>query len=124
MELIHKDLSEKIIKATLKVYNTLGFGYQEKEFQKALAKEFDLVGLAYIMELYSDLFYEGQKIRGYRIDFLVEGKVVVELKVANQVYQKNFFQVNQYLKNHKLELGLIIVFSPKGVIVRRVVNLK
>ena len=76
------------------------------------------------MNLYLFFFYEGKKIRGYRIDFLVEGKVVVELKVANQVYQKNFFQVNQYLKNHKLELGLIIVFSPKGVIVRRVVNLK
>ena len=127
MELIFKDLSEKIIKAAFKVYNTLGYGYQEKEYQKAFALELKASGLVFTQELYSDLFYEGVKIRGFFVDFLVEDggkKIVVEIKVASRPHQRNFYQVFQYLKNYNLSLGLIIVFSPAGVIIKRVVNLK
>ena len=124
MELIHKDLTKKIIGACFLVYNTLGYGYQEKEYQKALAAELSKLGLRFEKELHSVLLYEGVKIRGYFVDFVVEGKVVLELKVANQVYQKHFLQTAQYLKNNSLQLGLIVVYSPTGVIIKRVVNLK
>lgn len=124
MELLYKDLTEKIIGACFKVYNTLGYGYQEKEYQKALAAEFIRLCLGFTRELYSNLFFEGVKIRGFFVDFLVEDKVVVELKVAKDVYQKHFSQMSQYLKNQNLELGLLVVYSPTGVIVKRVVNLK
>lgn len=127
MELLYKPQTEKIIQAAYKVYNTLGFGYQEKEYQKAYATELSLLGMDFVRELYCDLYYGGQKIRGFFLDFLVsicEVKIIVELKVANRPYQKHFYQILQYLKNNNLKLGLIIVFSPAGVIVKRVVNLK
>jgi GxxExxY protein len=124
MELIYKELSEKIIGACFRVYNTLGFGYNEKEYQKALAAEFLKLELNFSRELYSSLLYEGVKIRGYFIDFVVNEKIVVELKVANKVYQKHYSQTHQYLKNNSLQLGLIVVYSPTGVIVKRVVNLQ
>ena len=127
MELLYRDQTEKLIKAAHKVYNTLGYGYQEKEFQKAYAVEVAALGFNSQREVYSDLFYEGVKIRGFFLDFLIsvnEIKIIVELKVANKVYQRHFFQVFQYLKNNNLPLGLIIVFTPAGVIVKRVVNLK
>ncbi len=123
MELIHRDLTEKMIGACFKVYNTLGFGYSEKEYQKALELEFTKLGVSFIKELYSVLTYEGVRLKAYYLDFLVENKVVVELKVAKKVYQRNFEQTSQYLKNKNLQLGLLIVYSPTGVIVRRVVNL-
>lgn len=92
MELIHKELSEKIIKCGFKVFNTLGFGYLEKEYQKALELEFNKLGIKNKKELYSDLYYEGVKIRGFYVDFLIENQIVVELKVANKVHYKHITQ--------------------------------
>lgn len=124
MDFIYENESRKIIGACFKVYNTIGYGYSEKEYQKALAVELDKLGMKFVRELYSDLFYEGQKLRGYYLDFLIESLIILELKVANRAYQKHYYQTLQYLKNHNLSLGLIIVFSPAGVIIKRVVNLK
>lgn len=124
MELLHQEITGKIIKAAYKVFNTIGFGFQEKEYQTGLAAELEALGLHFAREVYSDLKYLNKKIRGFFIDFVVEGKIAIELKVARQIYQKHYFQMNQYLRNNKLELGLIIVFSPTGVIVKRVVNLE
>lgn len=124
MELIYKEESKKIIGPAFRVYNTIGFGFQEKEYKKAMCAELDLLKLRYKIEVYSDLVYLGQKLRGYFIDLLVEDKIAVELKVANNIYQRHFFQLFQYLKNNNLKLGLIIVFSPSEVLVKRVVNLK
>ncbi len=119
---IFEDLTYKINGAIFKVYNTLGYGYKEKEYQKALSQEFNMIGIKHTRELYSSLFYEGKKISGFFVDFLVEDQVVVELKVATQVYKKNFEQVLQYLKNYKLKLGIIGVFTPTSVIIKRVAN--
>lgn len=94
MELLYKEHTEKLIKAAYKVFYTLGYGYQEKEYQKAYAIEIGTLGLAFEKELYCNLIYEGVKIRGFYLDFLVkdeEIKIVVELKVANKVYQRHFF---------------------------------
>ena len=112
-ELLYKELSEKLIKAIFNVYNEIGFGYQEKEYQKAYAEELAAMGLKYVRELYSNLTYRGKFIRKYFLDFLVENKVVVELKVANDAYRQHFMQVLQYLKNNKLKLGLILVITPR-----------
>jgi GxxExxY protein len=121
-DFLYKDLTEKLIKAIFNVYNELGYGYREKEYQNAYAEELKDLGLLFSRELYSNLTYKGKVIRRYFLDFLVENKVVVELKVANEVYHQHFTQVLQYLKNNNLQLGLILVLTPTKVLIKRVIN--
>ncbi|MBL8030492.1 MAG: GxxExxY protein [Candidatus Doudnabacteria bacterium] len=122
MKLLYEDLSAKIIGAMFKVYNELGYGYQEKEYGNGLAEEFKIVGLSYKRELCAQLYYAEKLIRRYFLDFLVEDKVVVELKVANQIYKQHFTQVIQYLQKNNIKLGLILAITPSGVLVKRVIN--
>jgi GxxExxY protein len=125
MNLIYNEQTEKLIGAIFKVFQTLGYGYQEKEYQKAYAEELKIQGVKFSRELYSNLTYNGKIIRRYFIDFLVEFgeiKIVVELKVANDAYQQHFNQVLQYLKNYRIRLGLIFVITPRQVIIKRVIN--
>lgn len=125
MSYLYEDATQKIIGAAFKVYNTLGYGYKEKDFQKALAAEFSALGFKVTRELYSKLVYEGKIISGFYVDFLVEldkVKIVIELKVAEAIYQKHFYQVLAYLKNNNLPLGLLIVYTHTKVIIKRVIN--
>jgi len=121
---IHKDLTGQIIRALYNVYNRMGYGYREKEFQKALVEEFKKLELKFERELYCKLFYEDSLISKFYIDFLVEGKVVVELKVAEEFYKKHFDQVMAYLKTNHLELGLLAIFTRRKVLVKRIINQK
>lgn len=122
MTLLHEELTEKIIGALFKVYNSLGLGYKEKEYQKALASEFDRLGLKYKRELYSNVKFNEKVIAGFYVDFLLEDSVVVELKVAKEVYLKHRQQVIQYLKNHDLKVGLIGVITENQVLIKRIIN--
>ncbi len=125
MAYLYEDLTKKIIGGAQKVYNTLGYGYKEKDFQKALAAELEALGFKVLRELYSNLVYEGKIISGFYIDFLVqcgEVKIIIELKVAEGIYQKHFYQVLAYLKNNNLPLGLLIVFTHNKVLVKRIIN--
>ncbi|MCL5666546.1 MAG: GxxExxY protein [Patescibacteria group bacterium] len=120
--MLYEDLTRKIIGALYKVYNALGYGYKEKEYQKALAMELEKLGLKYQRELCSNLKYEDRVITKFFVDFLIESLVVLELKVANEIYPKHLQQVIQYLKNHSLKVGLIGAITPNGIIIKRVAN--
>lgn len=125
MSYLYEDSTKKIIAAAYKVYNTLGYGYKEKDFQKALCAELVAEGFIVTRELYSKLEYQGKIISGFYVDFLVESgdvKIIVELKVAEDVYQKHFYQVLAYLKNNDLQLGLLIVYTKNKVIIKRIIN--
>ena len=109
--LLYQDLTEKIIGSLYKVYNSLGFGYKEKEYQKAFEIELVKMGLSFKRELYCPLMYEGKIISKFFADFQIEDKLVVELKVANDFYLKHRQQVLQYLKTNDLRLGLIAIIK-------------
>jgi GxxExxY protein len=119
---LYKDLTEKLIGAAFKVYNTLGYGFREKEYQRAYALELEKLFLKFQRELYCNLKYEGKIISRFFIDFLVEGKIVVELKIAEEFYKKHFEQVMAYLKDNKLQIGLLIIFTSKKVLIKRIIN--
>ncbi len=121
---LHKDLTEKLIGAAFKIYNHLGYGFREKEYQRAYSSELEKLLLKYKKELYCYLKYNDKVISKFFIDFLVEEKVVVELKVAQDFYKKHFEQVMTYLKNNKLEVGLLIIFTSQRVLVKRIINQK
>jgi GxxExxY protein len=121
-DLLHSDITDKIIRCAFNVYNTLGPGLKEKVYQKALALEMDKMPLKYSMEVYSDIQYDGKQVGRRYLDFLVEEKVVVELKVRNNQLKEDFDQVNDYLRTKKMRLGMIFWFTMNGVDFRRVVN--
>lgn len=122
MALLYEDTTRQIIGAVYKVYNSIGFGYKEKDYQKALASEFDLIGLKYKRELYSQLKFNDKVIAGFYLDFLVDDKIVLELKVANDFYLKHRQQVIQYLSSNNLKLALIAVITPQKVLIKRIIN--
>jgi GxxExxY protein len=122
MPLLHEDLTKQIIGALYKVYNSLGFGYKEKEYQKAFAIELERIKLEYQRELYSVLKYEDQVIAKFFVDFLVSGLVVVELKVATDFHLQYRQQVIQYLKNHGLRIGILAIITPQKVLIKRFIN--
>jgi GxxExxY protein len=125
MDLLYKDQTDKLIGAIIKVYNSLGYGYKEKEYQSAYAEELKSLGIVFTRELYAYLKYNEKIIRKYFLDFLIEFgeiKIVVELKVANDVYKQHFSQVLQYITNNHIKVGLIFVLTPRKVIIKRVIN--
>jgi GxxExxY protein len=66
--------------------------------------------------------YDGRIIAKYYMDFVIEDKIVVELKIANEFYTKDIKQVLSYLKANNLRLGLLIIFNKDGVHVKRIIN--
>lgn len=124
-ELVYKDESYSIVGAAIKVYNELGFGYQEKYYYRGLKKALEDLGFKVTEQLWTPLIFEGQSIGGYYLDFLVEKgacKIIIELKIANAVYHQHIKQVFGYLKANNLKLGIIIVFTTHGLISKRVLN--
>ncbi len=122
MELIYEKLSYKIIGILYKVYNTLGYGYQEKDYQKAIESELADLGLPFKRELYSNIRYNNKVLSKFFADFLIDNKILLEIKVANRIYSAHFNQVLQYLKSNNLKLAIIGAFTPEGILIKRVIN--
>ena len=108
----------------MKVHSTLGNGFQEVIYQRALAIEMTKQGLSFQRELEMQIFYDGQEIRTRRVDFLVEDKVMVELKALTVLEEVHLAQAINYLEAYNLEIGLLINFGAKSLQYRRVINSK
>lgn len=122
IELPDSDFTGKIIALIFKVHNQLGSGYQEKYYQRALASELSTAGYHFAQELPYPIEYNGKKIGRYRVDFLIEDKLVVELKRARAVYTKHFSQVLGYLKHSGVNLALLACFGENRVLIKRVIH--
>ena len=121
-ELVHPELSYKIVGVLYGVYNELGGGYQERIYQAAVGKELAQQKIGYIEQVKSDLFYKGQKLGNYRLDFVIEHKIVLELKVAPRFSPRDIMQVLGYLKQSNLNLGILVTFSRSGIFFKRVLK--
>ncbi len=120
----HSDITRKIIGAAMKVHSTLGNGFQEVIYQRALAIEMEKQGLSFQRELEMQIYYGDQEIGTRRVDFLVEDKVMVELKAVTALEDVHLAQAINYLEAYGLEVGLLINFGAKSLQYRRVVNSK
>ena len=122
-ELKYKDITEKIIGASFEVHKFLGNGFQEVIYQRALMWEFSQAGLSFSREIEQDIFYKElqEPIGTRRADFVVEGKVLVELKAIFNLEDVHLAQVLNYLKAYKLEVGLLINFGSKSLTFKRLV---
>ena len=120
----HEDLTRRIIAAAMKVHSTLGNGFQEVIYQRALEIEFPYHNLAFEREKEMSIFYRGQEIGTRRVDFFVEKIIMVELKAVIQLEDAHLAQAMNYLEAYKMEIGLLINFGAKSLQFKRVHNNK
>ncbi|MFZ4395612.1 MAG: GxxExxY protein [Kiritimatiellia bacterium] len=124
MELLHKEITEQVIGAAYEVYKILGYGFLEKVYQRAMVVELQKRGLKVVTEAPADVFFKDVRVGEYFADLLVEGNVVVELKVAGELNSADLAQMINELHAIRKEVGLLINFGRTGVEFRRAVNQK
>ncbi|MDP2364874.1 MAG: GxxExxY protein [Ignavibacteria bacterium] len=118
-EKIDDPLTYKIIGSAMKVHTTLGNGFQEVIYQRALAIELNKAGLLFKREVEMPIFYDNQQIGTRRVDFMVENEIMVELKALVKIEDVNLAQGLNYLVAYKLDKGLLINFGAKSLEVKR-----
>jgi GxxExxY protein len=117
---IHSNLTNLIIKAFFKVYNKLGYGFLERVYQNALVIELTRSGLKCSTGFPIDVFYNGHKVWFYIADIIVNDFVVIENKAAESLCEEHEFQLVNYLKATKIEVGLLLNFGKKPQFKRKV----
>jgi GxxExxY protein len=122
-ELKYRDITEKVIGASFEVHKFLGNGFQEVIYQRALAFEMHQAGLEFTREIEQPIYYKelDEPIGTRRADFVVGGKVLVELKAISQLDDVHIAQILNYLKAYKLEVGLLVNFGSKSLTFKRLV---
>lgn len=121
-QIIFSKLSYQIVSCLYESYNQLGYGYQEKHYQRALENLFNKNNLKYKKELSCPIIFNNQKIGIYRLDFLIENKIVIELKVAEYFYKKDILQVLSYLQHNNLILGILVIYTKTGLQYKRILK--
>jgi GxxExxY protein len=119
----HSDLTHKIIGCAMQVHSFLGNGFQEVIYQRALALEFLKAGLKFERELLVEIFYKDYiaPLGTRRVDFLVEGLVLVELKALSALDEVHVNQALNYLRVYKIEIGLLINFGENRLNLKRLI---
>ncbi|MDT8317457.1 MAG: GxxExxY protein [bacterium] len=116
----YEDVTEKVINIFYKVYNTLGYGFLEKVYENAMITEFEGLGVDYANQGAVKVYYEGHIVGDYVADFIVENKVIVELKAIRQLTKADENQLLNYLTATDLEVGLLLNYGEKPEIKRKV----
>ncbi|HZS45941.1 MAG TPA: GxxExxY protein [Blastocatellia bacterium] len=114
-----QDVTRQILGCFFKVYNSLGYGFLEKVYEKALAIELRNKGLTVVCQQGVKVYYEGDLIGEYCADIVVNGTVIIELKVADAIHPAHESQLINYLKATEIEIGLLLNFGPKPTFVRK-----
>ena len=118
----YSDLTSKIIGCAMTVHKSLGNGFQEVIYQRALEIEMQDVGLSFTREMEMPVYYRDQQIGTRRVDFLVEDVIAVELKVIIELKDVHLAQAINYLEAFDLEVGLLINFGSKSLQFKRLSN--
>jgi GxxExxY protein len=118
-EFLYEDLTYAIIGAAMEVHRTLGHGYLESVYEEALAHEFGLRGIAYDRQAKLAVRYKEIVAGEFRADFLVERKVVVELKALKALSDGDEAQLLNYLKGTGYRIGLLLNFGAPSLEYRR-----
>ncbi len=118
------EITEKIIGASFRVHGTLNNGFQEVIYQRALELEFRMMALDYSREFEMPIYYLDQQIGTRRVDFLVDGKISVELKAITKLEDVHIAQAMNYLEAYNLEIGLLLNFGSKRLEFHRLTNKK
>jgi GxxExxY protein len=117
-DLVHPELCYTIVGALFEVSNGVGPSHRESFYQKAVARELARAGLSYREQVPVRFRYKAEPIGLYYLDFLIDGKIILEIKVRDY-----FSKRDSYLRATGLQLGIIAHFTKSGVKFKRIVNI-
>ena len=120
----YSDITENVIKAFYKVYNTLGYGFLEKVYENALFIELEEMGISVEKQKQIKVYYEGREVGVYFADLVISNKIIVELKAAESFCEEHELQLINYLKATEYEVGLLLNFGKKPELKRKVFSNK
>ena len=123
-ELKYKETTEKIIGAAMRVHAALGNGFQEVIYQRSLAIEFTDIKVPFEREFNMKVYYKNIEVGERRVDFLVDGKIMVELKALVNLESVHLAQAKNYLEAYNVEVGLLINFGTQSLQFKRLENQK
>ena len=118
------ELTYKINGCAMKVHRTLGNGFQEVIYQRCLAIELEREGLEFDREKEHAIYYEGIHVGTRRADFVVEDKVIVELKALVNLEDVHLAQAKNYVVAYEKPIGLLINFGARSLQFKKVFNSK
>ncbi len=114
-------LSGRVLEAAVAVHQALGPGFLESVYENALVVAFDQRGIRFQRQYEVHVSFEGQEVGLHRLDLLVEGRIVVEIKAVKALDDIHFAQLRSYLKATQLRTGLLLNFNAPILVVKRVV---
>jgi len=120
MDLLHKEITEKIIKCYYKVYNTLGYGFLEKIYENAFALELQQNGLDVKCQFPIKVYYENKIVGEYYADIVVNNLIIIELKASTCLLEEHECQLINYLRATEIELGLLLNFGKEAEYKRKI----
>ena len=123
-DLLYPEFSYQIIGILFEVYNTLGYGYQEKYYQKAIAALLKTSKIDFKEQVLVEIKIGGRIIAKGFADFIIDEKVILEIKKGDSFRKNNIDQVYSYLKMTGLQLGILANFTSKGLLYKRIVNIR
>jgi GxxExxY protein len=123
-QLKHDEITRKIIGCAMKVHATLGNGFQEKIYQRALELEMTFNRLVFEREKAMPIYYRDEQIGERRVDFFVQGLIMVELNAIIELEPVHLAQRLNYLEAYNMEIGLLINFGSKSLTFKRLLNKK
>lgn len=118
----YSDITGAIIGSAMEVHSDLGNGFPEVIYQRSLAIELKNNGINFNREVSMPLYYKGKSVGKRRADFLVEEKVLVELKAISEINETHYNQILNYLTAFRLEIGLLINFGENSLHFKRFIN--
>ena len=122
LESRHSDLTQKIIGCAIKVHKYFGLGFREEIYARSLLIELEEQAISCQTQLVRQIFYEEHWVGQSRVDILVEGKVLVELKARSELTPDCYSQVLNYLKIYEIEVGLLFNFGSRSLQMKRFVG--
>lgn len=120
-KLLYSDITYQIRGAIFEVYNELGSGHKEAIYQKALAKEFNNRNIPFKREADLKIIYKGEKVGTYRPDFIIDNKIIIELKAVEFMSKAYEQQIVHYLKSVDINLGLLVNFGAPKLYIKRLI---
>jgi GxxExxY protein len=120
MGIFYQDKTEKILNSFYKVYNTLGFGFLEKVYQNSLLIELKKQGFYCESQKPIKVYYESLQVGDYYADIIVDECIILELKAMDCLCEEHEYQLINYLKATKIEIGLLLNFGKKPEFKRKI----
>jgi GxxExxY protein len=120
----YTEITKKVIGLAMEVHNGLGNGFMEIIYQRALEEELDHSGLNSSREVEMPIVYKGKNLGSRRVDFFIEGKVMVEIKAVAKLELEHLVQIKNYLESSNIEIGLLLNFGAKSLEFKRIINNK